>query len=84
MYFPLPIPTDTKDMSELIRYLYEELERISQETKEGRSITQIFDEHNVMPTRPQDGMVARFAANIVAPATPAGLYEYVAGAWIKL
>ena len=77
MYKPGPI-----SISELA--IQTELNKISEETKNGQVLSITFIEHSSLPAKPAEGIIMRFAANIVAPATARGLYEYVGGAWVKL
>ena len=84
MYTPGPIPTNDNNLREMIRFLKTELDKISEETKNGQLLSTTLIEHHLLPNKPQEGMLMRFAANIVAPATAQGVYEYVGGAWVKL
>lgn len=79
-YFPT-LPPASKD-TELIAYLYHELEILSAVINAGEFQAIRLDVLEVEPPRPVDGDIAHFAANVVNP--QAGLYSFEGGNWFKL
>lgn len=64
------------------QWLYDELQRVG--TEMNRPAGLFFDVLHEEPPKPQDGMVAFADGTDWNPGGGGGLYQRVAGAWVKL
>lgn len=77
-------PSIVLDDQDLIRYLYNEFQKLEDESANIRTRSIVLEESTTLPAKPEEGLVQRFSANTVAPAAARGVYEYAGGAWVKL
>jgi hypothetical protein len=84
-YYPGP-PPQTGGVEELRAWCVREFDRISVATGEGRSRGARWDILAELPEKPMRGDINFFLADVVAPGSIEGAYEYDVGAgtWRKL
>jgi hypothetical protein len=68
-----------KDPAAIPAYLERELTAISRELVQLEPQAAIFDRLEAVPSRPREGFIGYFAADVHGP--QAGYYSYIGGAW---
>lgn len=82
LYNPVP-PQNIDDPQALARYLFEELNRISNALEFVRYDV-VLDELNVAPAKPREGLTVLADGTNWNPGSGAGVYTYYGGVWVKL
>jgi hypothetical protein len=79
-YIPAQPPTDP---TAIPAYLKSELQKMALNLASQQPAVR-YAQQAVLPAKPREGDTAYFAANVTAPSTAAGLYQYRSGAWVRL
>ena len=79
-----PKQANPQDLPALKRYVEEELRQIALAFKHLDSETMTLVELHTAPTKPQEGICAYADGTDWNPGSGSGLYQYRAGAWVKV
>lgn len=83
MYEPRTPVTPIKNVDDVMRWLWTELQHLSGELRRSEPMA-FLDELHVEPKRPRVGMIVLADGTDWDPGSGAGFYGYYGGSWVKL